>query len=161
MTRAFALVLAALAVLAVAAPAAPASEQSPTLAELERELVCPTCETTLAMSSSPIADRMRADIRERIEAGQTKSEIKAAMVAQFGEAVLAAPPRSGFNWLAWLLPLGGLAGAAVVVTLLARRWLRSRPAPVAAAGVPGANGVPPLDPALERRVDEELARFDA
>ena len=160
MTRALALVLAALAALAVAPPA-PASEQSPTLAELERELVCPTCETTLAMSNSPIADRMRADIRERIEAGQTKSEIKAAMVEQFGEAVLAAPPRSGFNWLAWLLPFGGLAGAAVVVTLLARRWLRSRPAPAPAAGAPGANGVPPLDPALERRVDEELARFDA
>ena len=160
MTRALALVLAALAALAVAAPA-PASEQSPTLAELERELVCPTCETTLAMSNSPIADRMRADIRARIEAGQTKSEIKAAMVEQFGEAVLAAPPRSGFNWLAWLLPFGGLAGAAVVVTLLARRWLRLRPAPAPAAGAPGANGVPPLDPALERRVDEELARFDA
>ena len=161
MTRALALVVAALAVLAVAAPAAPASEQSPTLAELERELVCPTCETTLAMSNSPIADRMRADIRERIEAGQTKSEIKAAMVEQFGEAVLAAPPRSGFNWLAWLLPFGGLAGAAVVVTLLARRWLRSRPAPAAAGSAPGANGGPPLDPVLERRVDEELARFDA
>ena len=158
MIRAVAL---ALALCALAAPAALASEQKPTLAELERELVCPTCETTLAMSSSPIADRMRADIRERIAAGQTKSEIKAAMVAQFGEAVLAAPPRSGFNWLAWLLPLGGLAAAAVVVTLLARRWLRSRPVPAATGGAPGANGVPPLDPALERRVDEELARFDA
>ena len=51
MTRALALVVAALAVLAAAAPA-PASEQSPTLAELERELVCPTCETTLAMSNN-------------------------------------------------------------------------------------------------------------
>jgi len=160
-TRAFGLVLAALAVLAVATPAALASEQNPTLAELERELVCPTCDTTLAMSNAPIAERMRADLRDRIAAGQTKSEIKAAMVEQFGEAVLAAPPRSGFNWLAWLLPLGGLAGAAVAVTLFARRWLRSRPAPVAAGGAPGANGAPPLDPALERRVDEELARFDA
>jgi cytochrome c-type biogenesis protein CcmH len=155
-----ALVLAAVA-LAVAAPAALASEQNPTLAELERELVCPTCDTTLAMSNAPIADRMRADIRERIAAGQTKSEIKAALVEQFGEAVLAAPPRSGFNWLAWLLPLGGIAVAAVAVTLLARRWLRSRPATAAAAGGPSANGVPPLDPELERRVDEELARFDA
>ena len=79
MTRRLALVV---AVLAVAAPAALASEQSPTLAELERELVCPTCDTTLAMSNAPIAERMRADIRERIEAGQTKSEIKAGRSSQ-------------------------------------------------------------------------------
>ena len=159
MTRAFVLALAA--ALALAAPVALASEQSPTLAELERELVCPTCDTTLSMSNAPIADRMRADIRERIAAGQTKSEIKAALVEQFGEAVLAAPPRSGFNLLAWLLPLGGIAAAALAVTLLARRWLRARPAGAATTGGPAANGVPPLDPALERRVDEELARFDA
>jgi cytochrome c-type biogenesis protein CcmH len=156
-TRALALVL---AVCALAAPAALASEQKPTLAELERELVCPTCDTTLAMSNAPIAERMRAHIRERIAAGDTKSEIKAGLVEQFGEAVLAAPPRSGFNLLAWLLPLGGLAAAALVVTLLARRWRRARPV-AAAAGGPAANGVPPLDPELERRVDEELARFDA
>ena len=156
MIRALAAVL---AVLAVASPTALASEQKPTLAELERELVCPTCETTLAMSNSPIADRMRAQIRERIAAGQTKSEIKAAMVEQFGESVLAAPPRAGFNWLAWLLPLGGLLAAALAVTAVARRWLQARPA--AAAGGPAANGVVPLDPALERRVDEELDRFDA
>lgn len=157
MIRAACLVFAACA---LAAPAALASEQSPTLAELERELVCPTCETTLAMSNSPIADRMRAHIRERIAAGDTKSEIKAGLVEQFGEGVLAAPPRSGFNLLAWLLPLGGLVAAALAVTLFARRWLRARPAG-AAPGGPGTNGVPPLDPALERRVDEELARFDA
>jgi cytochrome c-type biogenesis protein CcmH len=158
-TRAFVLALAA--ALALAAPVALASEENPTLAELERELVCPTCDTTLAMSNAPIAERMRVDIRERIEAGQTKSEIKAALVEQFGEAVLAAPPRSGFNLLAWLLPLGGIVAAALAVTLLARRWLRARPAGAAATGGPAANGVPPLDPALERRVDEELARFDA
>ena len=159
MTRAFVLALAA--ALALAAPVALASEENPTLAELERELVCPTCDTTLAMSNAPIAERMRVDIRERIEAGQTKSEIKAALVEQFGEAVLAAPPRSGFNLLAWLLPLGGIVAAVLAVTLLARRWLRARPAGAATTGGPAANGVPPLDPALERRVDEELARFDA
>lgn len=161
MTRALLLTLFAALALALAAPGALASEEKPTLAELERELVCPTCDTTLAMSNAPIAERMRAHIRERIAAGDTKSEIKAGLVEQFGEAVLAAPPRSGFNLLAWLLPLGGLAAAAVVVTLFARRWRRARPTAAPAGGGPVANGVPPLDPTLERRVDEELARYDA
>jgi cytochrome c-type biogenesis protein CcmH len=142
--------------LAAAAPAA-ASEQHPTLAELERELVCPTCKTTLQMSNAPVAERMRAFIRQRIAAGDTKSEIKDKLVAQFGESVLAAPPASGFNLLAWLVPIAGGLIAVVVVAMLARRWSRGR------AGVPAGPSADgrPLDPGLERRVDEELARFEA
>jgi cytochrome c-type biogenesis protein CcmH len=143
--------------LAAAAPAA-ASEQHPTLAELERELVCPTCKTTLQMSNAPVADRMRTFIRQRIAAGDTKSEIKDKLVAQFGEGVLAAPPARGFNLLAWLVPIAGGLIAAVAVAFLARRWSRSRAAP---AADPSADGRPPLDPELDRRVDEELARFEA
>ena len=142
--------------LAVVAPAA-ASEQSPTLPELERELICPTCHETLAASTSPIADRMRVFIRARIAAGDTKSEIKDKLVDQFGESVLAAPPKSGFNLLAWLLPLVGIVLAAGVVGFLAYRWSRSRKAEEPA---PSANGRFSLDPELERRLDEELARYD-
>ncbi|HSO02594.1 MAG TPA: cytochrome c-type biogenesis protein CcmH, partial [Gaiellaceae bacterium] len=70
------LLVAALAALALGAPAA-ASEQRPTASELESELVCPVCETTLDTSNAPVALRMKAFIRERIDAGDTKSEIKA------------------------------------------------------------------------------------
>ena len=148
-----------LAVLALGlAGTAAASEKNPTLAELEREVICPTCHTTLEMSSSPIADRMRAFIRARIAAGDTKSEIKAKLVEEFGQGVLAAPPKRGFDLLAWALPLTGAALAAVVLAILARRWL-AKPAP--ASGRPSSNGRAPLDPELERRLDEELARFDA
>ncbi len=101
MSRAVLVVVAAL----VLAGGAAASEERPTLEELERELVCPTCNTTVAMSNAPIADRMRAFIRARIAAGDTKSEIKAELVDEFGEEVLAAPPARGFNVLAWALPL--------------------------------------------------------
>ena len=153
--RVLTLVFAAL----VLAGTATASEERPTLAELEREVVCPTCNTTLAMSDSPVADRMRAFIRRRIAAGDTKSEIKSKLVAEFGEAVLAAPPARGFNVLAWALPIGGGLVAAVALGVLARRWQRERP--VAEAPAASSNGRPPLDPELERRLDEELARFDA
>jgi cytochrome c-type biogenesis protein CcmH len=146
--------LAALAAaLALAGPVA--AQECATLADLEDELICPTCNTTLELSRSPVADRMRAFIRERTAGCATKEEIKAELVGQFGEEVLAAPPKSGFNWLAWVLPLAGAALAAAVVTLLARRWLRER-----AAAAPIARSTP-VDPELERRVDDELARFDA
>jgi cytochrome c-type biogenesis protein CcmH len=138
---------------------AAASEQHPTLPELERELICPTCHETLAVSTSPIADRMRSFIRARIAAGDTKSEIKASLVDQFGEGVLAAPPKRGFSLLAWVLPLVGLTLAAGVLAVLARRWSSGRGEPAAAD--PSGNGRATIDPELEKRLDEELARFDA
>ena len=137
--------------LVLAAPAA-ASERHPTLAELEGEVICPTCHTTLDQSDSPIARRMKAFISQRIAAGDSTSQIEDKLVAQFGPAVLASPSRRGFNLLVWVLPPVGIVLAAIVLGVFAFRWSRSRE-PAAAAG-------PPLDPELERRLDEELARFD-
>ena len=151
--------LALLAALVAAAPVA-ASEEHPTLAELEQELICPTCHSLLALSDAPVADRMRAFIRARIAAGDTKSEIKDQLVAQFGESVLAAPPKSGFNLLAWALPLAAAAVAVALLALALRRWSRKRVVEEPPPGEPSANGRPGLDPDLERRLDEELARFD-
>ncbi len=153
-------VLVAVVLALVAAAPALASEEHPTLAELEAEVTCPTCKTTLALSDSPIAERIRAFIEERIAAGETKSEIKEALVDQFGEAVLNAPPKSGFNLLAWVLPFAGLAVAAGVVGALAWRWTRGGGAVASAGGDPDPSERGELDPELERRLDEELARFD-
>lgn len=126
--------------------------EPPRAADLEAELVCPVCETTLDQSNAPVAERMKLFIREQIAAGDTEQEIRDALVAEFGRGVLATPPKSGFGLLAWLLPLGALAGGAVVVGLLILAWSRRRSSP--------DGPEPPLDPELERRVDEELARFD-
>jgi cytochrome c-type biogenesis protein CcmH len=145
----------ALTALVLVSPAA-ASEQKPTAAELESELVCPVCDTTLDTSNAPVALRMKAFIRERIAAGDTKSEIKAALVEQFGPAVLAVPPKKGFELVAWLLPLVGLAVGVVVFGALAWRWSRGR----GDDEEPPADPAEPLDPAVERRLDDELARFE-
>jgi cytochrome c-type biogenesis protein CcmH len=145
-----AVLIAALA-LGWAAPAV-ASEQHPTLAELEGQIMCPVCHTTLDQSDSPVARRMKAFISARIAAGDTAAEIKAKLVAQFGPTVLASPPAHGFNLLVWVLPPVGIVVGAIVLGVLAWRWSRSRePAPA---------GGSRLDPELERRLDEELARFD-
>jgi cytochrome c-type biogenesis protein CcmH len=138
----------ALCVLFAAAPALAADP--PNAADLEAELVCPVCETTLDQSDAPVAQRMKAFIRERIAAGDTEDEIKDALVAEFGTGVLATPSKRGFGLLAWLVPLGAVVVAGIVVAVLVRSWSRRRPPPDAQ----------PLDPELDRRVDEELARFE-
>ena len=148
-----ALAAALVAGLALAAPAL-ASEQHPTQSEMESVLVCPQCHAPLDESDSPIAQQMKAQIRRWIAAGWTKGQIEDAFVAQLGPGVLGVPRTHGFDLLAWLLPLGGVAVGAVVLGVGAWAWSRNRAGPE-----PAAAG-PPLDPELDRRVDEELARFD-
>jgi cytochrome c-type biogenesis protein CcmH len=144
------LVAATLAALALAAPALAGGER-PRAADLEAELVCPTCKSTLDQSDAPVARRMKAYIRSRIAAGAGADEIKQELVDQFGPGVLAEPPKRGFDLLVWWLPLGGIAFAALAVGALAWHWSRLRGPDVAEA---------PLDPELERRLDDELARFE-
>jgi cytochrome c-type biogenesis protein CcmH len=117
-------VLAAVLLALALAPVALASEEHPTQAELEGELVCPTCHTTLDQSNAPVALRMKEFVRERIAAGDRKSEIKDQLVAQFGKGVLAAPEREGFDLLAWVLPIAGLLAGGAVLSFLLWRWTR-------------------------------------
>ena len=146
------LLLAALA-LACAGPAL-ASEQHPTQGELEAELVCPQCHEPLDESNSPIAQQMKAYIRQHIAMGWTKSRIVDSLVGppnNLGPSILGVPRKHGFDLLAWLLPLGGIALGAIALAYAARTWSR-----------PGTRTGPEvtLPPEDARRVDEELARFE-
>ena len=147
MNRLLPVVLAALLVV----PVALANERHPTLAELEGEVMCPVCGTTLDQSNAPAAQQIKRLIVARIAAGDTKGEIKDRLVAEYGREILAAPPREGLGLLAWWLPIVGVLGGAVVVGVGAWRWSRRREAEPAPA---------PLDPARERRLDDELRRFE-
>jgi cytochrome c-type biogenesis protein CcmH len=145
-------VAAVVALAALVTAGAVTAATPPNAADLEAEIVCPVCETTLDQSNAPIAERMKAFIRLRIAAGDSEEQIKDALVAEFGEEVLAEPPGGGFGLLAWLLPLVALTAGAIAVAFLVRRWSRRPPR--------DGDGGAPLDPQLERLVDEELARFD-
>jgi len=136
----------------LAAAPATASDRHPTQGELEGEIICPTCRTTLDQSDAPIAQRMKSFIARRIAAGDTRTQIEDKLIATFGPSVVARPATHGFDLLAWLLPIAGILGGAAVIGMAAWRWSRVR--------APARVSVPPLDPEVERRVDEELARFE-
>ena len=59
--------------------------------------MCPTCHQLLELSNAPVADRIRAFIETRIEAGDTTSEIKDKLVSEFGEAGRGRQPRARSN----------------------------------------------------------------
>jgi cytochrome c-type biogenesis protein CcmH len=151
------LVVVAAAALALAAPAAAACPKT-SLAKLENEVMCPVCQgETIAQSDSQAAAQVKRFIQGRVQACASEGQIKRELVAQYGTQILAAPPRKGFGWVAWLLPAIGILVAAGAMALLARRW--SRRAPEGPPGSPALDG-PPMDPELERRLDDELKRFE-
>ncbi len=132
--------------------ALPAAASALTVNEVAREVRCPTCNTPLDVSNSPAASDMKVFIAERIDQGWDKERIIDALVVEFGDGVLATPPKSGFDLIAWLVPgLAVLAGI-VAAGLLAWRWSRRRPA---AAGAEA----PPPTPEEARRLDDELRRL--
>ena len=115
--------------------------------------MCPTCHTTLDQSDSAVALRIESQIRKRIAQCWTADQIEAELVANFGAAVLAAPPHKGFDLLAWWLPLGGIMAGALALAFGVWRWSRKRDDD---AGTGGER----LDPDTELRLDELLARLD-
>jgi cytochrome c-type biogenesis protein CcmH len=153
------LVLLLAAALLVTPPASSASERHPTLNELENEVMCPVCTVPLAESDSAAAKQIEREIRADIAAGWTKSQIKDSLVKQYGESILASPPKHGFNLLAWLLPLGGIVAAGAALGIAAWRWSRQRGEPEPPL-LQSQNGHGAIDAELDRRLDEELARFD-
>jgi cytochrome c-type biogenesis protein CcmH len=145
------------AALALAAPAL-ASERHPTLSDLENQLMCPVCAgETLAQSDSLPAQRIKAHVQQRIRQGWTRNQIIDEEVDIWGSRILAAPPRHGFDLLAWVLPIAGLLGGVLVVGALAWRWSRERqPEPATNWSLKAR----PLGLEEERRLDDELRRFD-
>jgi cytochrome c-type biogenesis protein CcmH len=144
----------ALAIVAVAASPAPAAEPRASLTDIEDEVMCPICGTPLELAAAPQADRERAFIRRLIDRGQTKDEIKDALVREYGEEVLATPDSGGFDLAAWLVPAGGLLLAALALAIGVRQWRRrgaDRESPATAEE---------LDPADSERLRSDLARYD-
>lgn len=94
-----------------------------------------TCRTT--DFTCQISPAMHRDILTLADGGHDAQEIIDAHVQVYGVQVLMAPPRSGFNWTAYLTPFAALGGGAAVVIALLRKWRReaAEPQPMAAAPV--------------------------
>lgn len=85
-------------------------------------LRCPVCQG-LSIQDSPadLAVEMKHLVREQLEAGKTPDEVRQYFIDKYGEWVLLAPKPSGFNLLAYALPVALLiGGAAVVATFVTR-----------------------------------------
>ena len=153
MRRALAAVV-ALALLGCAAGVPTAAAPRPSLPAIERQVMCVTCKIPLNVAQSPQADRERAFIAALIAQGRSEAQIKRALVAQYGRAVLALPSAGGFGVFAYAVPAAVLACLVAALAVLLPRW-RARQR----AGVPDSDAPPALSAEDAARLDADMARF--
>ncbi len=123
---------------------------------IDRMLICPVCPAeTIDQAQVELSKQMRRIVREMLAQGASREEILDFFVERYGPEVLAAPPRSGFNLLAWVVPAAGVLAGVVAVPLII--WSMAR------RGRPMAAGEPPMEDDLEpylEAVDRDLAESE-
>jgi len=116
--------------------------------------MCPVCGTPLELASeAPQAERQRALISRLVDDCQSKEQVKARLVAEFGDEVLALPDDDGFDLAAYLVPGLGLLLGGGALTAAALGWRRAR------RREEGAEPTPPADDAAQR-LQSDLDRYD-
>jgi cytochrome c-type biogenesis protein CcmH len=123
-TKAVGVIIAALLIALFVALSGCVREEDITLEQrahqLNGELMCPVCDgQTIDGSSAQISIDMRLKVRELLDEGKTNAEVRDYFVLRYGQEILAAPERSGFNLLAWVVPvvivLGGIGIALITI----------------------------------------------
>jgi len=131
----------------------------PARADLDREaraidamLVAPCCFLQqVSVHQSGAAEDVKADVRRRLSAGETRQQILAAYVAQYGKHILAEPPAEGFDLTLYVVPPVALLASLGLIALLIKRL--SRPLAVAATHAP-------LSGDIDARLDDALRDLD-
>ena len=106
---------------------------------IDKSLMCPVCPSeTIQESQVELAKQIRAIVRQKLAEGQSRKEILQFFVDKYGESVLAAPRKSGFSLLIWIVPPLAFAGGTLLLFLLLRGMRRSgaltRQEPLASGG---------------------------
>jgi cytochrome c-type biogenesis protein CcmH/NrfF len=127
-----------------------------TLGDIEDEVMCPVCGTPLGLASeSPQAQQERAYIERLIAQCKSKDEVKRALVAEFGDSVLALPGDEGDTGvgdvLVYVVPALGIVLAAAGIAFAVVRWRRARRQAGGGGALAAADGT---------RLDDDMERYD-
>ena len=93
---------------------------------IDQMLMCPVCPAeSIDQAQVPLARQMRQRVRDLLAEGASREEVLEYFADRYGQNVLASPPKSGYNLLAWILPIAGLV-AALGAALLVLRAMQGR-----------------------------------
>ena len=142
--------LAALFAVLVSASASADEAFDMRLKALENDLRCLVCQNqTLADSNAPLAEDLRREVRELATGGKSDDEIRAYLVARYGDFVLYKPPVKSTTYVLWFAPFLLLAAGASAWWVLVRRRARA-----SANGEPAASSGDASVAAVRALLDE-------
>lgn len=155
------LVLSALGVATVSAQGSTPTDDE--VNAIAKQLFCPVCENTpLDVCPTQACKEWREEIRSMLAEGKSETEIKQYFVDYYGARVLAEPPRTGFNWLVYVVPPIVIVAGAFILFRALRAW--SQPAAADAAPEVGAGSgeseAPTSDDDYIARMEEDLKKRD-
>ena len=118
---------------------------------IARKLYCPVCENTpLDVCPTQACKQWREEIRLRLAQGWSEEEILQYFVDQYGARVLAEPPRTGLNWLAYVVPPVAFLLGAYILFRAMRSWRT----------LAKQTAEPEALPAEEQKEDEYVSRLE-
>ena len=146
--------LAVLAAGCASQPENPTAEEMEELAQgIDKSLMCPVCPSeTIDQSQVQLAGQMRDIVREKLAAGESREDILQFFVDRYGTAVLAEPPRSGFNLLVWVVPPVALLAGGLVLAVVLRSMRRPRDSDAPDSLQPDDAGLEPYLSAVDRDI---------
>ena len=122
---------------------------------IAKDMYCPVCENVpLDVCPTQACAQWRELIRQRLGEGWTEQQIKNYFVQQYGDRVLAEPPRTGLNWLIYVIPPVVVLIGVLIVGQVLRSWK------LQAVTTTAAQATPTLDDDFVRRLEEELKQRD-
>ena len=138
-----------------------AQDDTPTDDEVNavaKQLYCPVCENTpLDVSPTEACRQWRELIRSQLAEGMSEQEIKDYFVANYGARVLSEPPRTGLNWLVYILPPAIILLGAFFLFRSFRAWTKASATASAASAERGEASSPKKDDYVAR-LEEELKK---
>ncbi len=138
----------------------PARANAATLSDISKQLIC-QCGCTLVLANCTHVEchsreAMTTFIAQQLDQGQSEKQILQLFVTQYGEQVLASPPKRGFNLMAWLLPFVAILAGGVVIYAAIKKWVgRGRLSETYAITEAGEE-----NEKYQRQLEEELKEFN-
>ena len=140
-------------------PAFPVRANNATVSDISGQLICQCgCVSVLincTHAECMVRDTMTTSIEHKSAQGQSREQIIQSFVAQYGEQVLAEPPKRGFNLVAWVLPFVVILGGGVVIYMAAKAWVRRSKSSQASA----VDEVEGNDEEYQHQLEKELGEF--
>jgi cytochrome c-type biogenesis protein CcmH len=97
-------------------------------------------------------------IEEQLQAGKSEAQMVQYYVQKYGEKILAAPPKTGFNMTAWVIPFAGLIMGGAALYFMVRMWAQRRAVEDLAERLEPATAALPEEKV--RLLEDELKNFD-